>query len=231
MISRFTERSSIAGIPNGGALALLDTCVQTSGGRGKRWHMCGCGAHRLYEAVASSPRGFGQPGVLLASINYARFCIYTENQRYESSALSLSLSLLCFHYDPQFPHPAPLLCFSAAPRHSGEIGRRRPPCYHHHHTAKVSRFSCVQQPLKSAAKAAPCFPAWESLVSECVLPLTDLHRKPIETYSGGPPGYRLDILPPSLSRYRHLVPSAPLSLWHRCPFVALATVRFFGAVV
>lgn len=77
----FIGNRSIPGVPNG-ALALLGACVNEW--RSWRWHICGCGArqamHRLYEAVASSPRGFGQPGVLLASINYARFCIYTENQ-------------------------------------------------------------------------------------------------------------------------------------------------------
>lgn len=107
--------------------------------------------------------------------------------RLGDSALSSALS-------PPLPPRSsiPPSCFSTLfLRRSVEIRRRRPPCYHHHlrhhHTAKVSRFSCVHQPLKSAAKAAPRFPAWESLVSECVLPLTDLHRKPIETYSGGPP--------------------------------------------
>lgn len=34
-----------------------------------------------YEAVVSSPRGSHRRGVLLASVNYVRFCIYTENRR------------------------------------------------------------------------------------------------------------------------------------------------------
>lgn len=38
-------------------------------------------APKSYEVVVSSPRGFYRRGVLLASVNYARFCIYTENRR------------------------------------------------------------------------------------------------------------------------------------------------------